>query len=220
MRPKQLARLKLSLTNLSLKGKYKVQGALANEGSKKYILYSAGSRREETWVEALQRIRSQGQHAESRLTKSAEFGHMSDPLTGGGRIWKPWNIFIMTYELWSIYLLKVPNCHRKLMMAAQQTGTVPLGRPAPQRGLQQKHHNYYTLFLIIMLSLLLLGLNKKNQSYSVNLNLLLSWFISESWKFCFSLLHWERLNSATDVSHEPILVPVDYLAHFKCKCCP
>ena len=86
MRPKQLARLKLSLTNLSLRGKYKVQDALANEGSKKYILYSAGSRREETWVEALQRIRSQGQHAESRLTKSAEFGHMSDPLTGGGRI--------------------------------------------------------------------------------------------------------------------------------------
>ena len=78
-------RLKLSLTNLSLKGKYKVQGA-PNEGSKKYVLYSAGSRREETWVEALQRIRSQGQHAESRLTKSAEFGHMGDPLAGGGRI--------------------------------------------------------------------------------------------------------------------------------------
>ena len=37
MRPKQLARLKLSLTNLSLRGKYKVQDALANEGSKKYI---------------------------------------------------------------------------------------------------------------------------------------------------------------------------------------
>ena len=63
-----------------------MQDALVNEGSKKYILYSAGSRREETWVEALQRIRSQGQHAESRLTKSAEFGHTSDPLTGGGRI--------------------------------------------------------------------------------------------------------------------------------------
>ena len=163
MRPKQLARLKLSLTNLSLRGKYKAQEAFANGRSKKYILYSAGSRREETWVEALQRIRSQGQHAESRLTKSAEFGHMSDQLTGGGRIWKKlWNIFIMTYELWSIYLLKVPNCHRKLMMAAQQTGTVPLGRPAPQRGLQQKHHNYYTLFLIIILSLLLLGLKKKS----------------------------------------------------------
>ena len=86
MLPKELALLKLSLTNLSLRGKYKAQEALANGRSKKYILYSAGSRREETWVEALQRIRSQGQHAESRLTKSAEFGHMSDPLTGGGRI--------------------------------------------------------------------------------------------------------------------------------------
>merc|ERR1712066_300927 len=50
------------------------------------LVEAPGSRREETWVEALQRIRSQGQHAESRLTKSAEFGHMSDPLTGGGRI--------------------------------------------------------------------------------------------------------------------------------------
>ena len=50
----------------------------------------SGSDREELWVEALQQIRSLGQHAEGTLAKSAEIdgGNMfiSAQQTGGGRI--------------------------------------------------------------------------------------------------------------------------------------
>ena len=49
----------------------------------------SGSDREEPWVEALQQIRSLGQHAEGTLAKSAEIENMfiSAQQTGGGRIW-------------------------------------------------------------------------------------------------------------------------------------
>merc|ERR1712032_891863 len=93
-RPTQglLPACKLTSTRESINGvKTALEHGLKEMESSRNIVTSqltlaTGSDQEEVWVEALQQIRSLGQHAESRLAKSAELDDSENIFIRGGKI--------------------------------------------------------------------------------------------------------------------------------------